>query len=121
VSNALKYSNKMCRVTATNASREALAAQGRHHAMQPDAVERWAVVAVLDQGEGIPPEEQGKLFQKFVRLQRSLVTSVRGTGLGLRICRQYLDAMGGDIWVESAFAKGSLFQFILPLAEPPSS
>jgi signal transduction histidine kinase len=121
VSNALKYSNKMCRVTATIASREALAAQGRHHAMQPDAVERWAVVAVLDQGEGIPPEEQGKLFQKFVRLQRSLVTSVRGTGLGLWICRQYLDAMGGDIWVESAFAKGSLFQFILPLAEPPSS
>ncbi len=44
---------------------------------------------------------------------------MRGTGLGLWICRQYLDAMGGDIWVESAPGKGSLFQFILPLAAAP--
>ncbi len=121
LSNAVKYSDKMCRVTATLATREDLAAQGRSHAVHVGAAERWAVISVADQGEGIPPEDQGKLFQKFVRLQRSLVTSVRGTGLGLWICRQYLDAMGGDIWVESVIAKGSRFQFTLPLVEPPNT
>ncbi len=121
LSNAMKYSEKMCHLTASVATRETLARQGRPHAMREDAAEQWVVVGVADEGEGIPPDDQAKLFQKFVRLPRSLTTSVRGTGLGLWICRQYLDAMGGDIWVESTFGNGSLFQFVLPLAAPPTS
>ncbi|HLW01726.1 MAG TPA: GAF domain-containing protein [Ktedonobacterales bacterium] len=80
----------------------------------------YLIVSVVDRGDGITPEDQKKLFQKFVRLQRSLTTPVRGTGLGLYICRQYLSAMGGAIWVESAVGEGSTFHFALPLVPPPA-
>jgi signal transduction histidine kinase len=80
----------------------------------------YLVVSVVDRGDGIAPEDQKKLFQKFVRLQRSLTTPVRGTGLGLYICRQYLSAMGGSIWVESTPGQGAAFSFALPLASPPA-
>jgi signal transduction histidine kinase len=78
------------------------------------------IVSVVDRGEGITPEDQKKLFQKFVRLTRSLTTPVRGTGLGLYICRQYLTAMNGGIWVESEPGAGSTFHFALPLVPPPA-
>lgn len=80
----------------------------------------YVVFSVVDRGEGISPDDQKKLFQKFVRLQRSLTTPVRGTGLGLYICRQYLTAMGGTIWVESTPGQGSTFSFALPLMPPPT-
>ncbi len=80
----------------------------------------YLVISVVDRGEGISPEDQKKLFQKFVRLQRSLTTPVRGTGLGLYICRQYLTAMGGAIWVESTPGQGSTFRCALPLITPPA-
>ena len=73
-------------------------------------------MAVQDMGPGIPREEQDKLFQKFVRLPRSLTTAVRGTGLGLWICAEYVHAMGGEIWVESELAQGARFLFCLPAA-----
>ena len=82
----------------------------------------YVVFSVIDRGEGISPDDQKKLFQKFVRLQRSLTTPVRGTGLGLYICRQYMTAMGGYIWVESRPGQGSTFSFALPLMpSPPDS
>jgi signal transduction histidine kinase len=80
----------------------------------------YLIVSVVDRGDGISAEDQKKLFQKFVRLQRSLTTPVRGTGLGLYICRQYLTAMGGAIWVESTIGEGSTFSFALPLTTPPA-
>jgi signal transduction histidine kinase len=80
----------------------------------------YLIVSVIDRGDGITPEDQKKLFQKFVRLQRSLTTPVRGTGLGLYICRQYVTAMAGAIWVESTLGEGSAFHFALPLASPPT-
>lgn len=122
VSNALKYSpeGSSCRITARVETREALARQRPGSApARPGAPERWAVVGVLDSGMGISPADQEKLFHKFVRLEKSLTTNVRGTGLGLWICRKYLDAMGGDIWVTSALNQGSHFQFYLPLAQSP--
>jgi signal transduction histidine kinase len=79
----------------------------------------YIVFSVIDRGEGIALDDQKKLFQKFVRLQRSLTTPVRGTGLGLYICRQYLTAMGGYIWVESTPGQGSTFSFALPLMPSP--
>ena len=121
LSNAIKYSPKesSCQITAEVESRETLAAQRRPHALADGAPERWVVVAVRDWGLGITEEDQSKLFQKFGRLPRSLTTSVRGTGLGLWICHQYVTAMGGDIWVESEYGKGSVFQFSLPFTLPP--
>jgi signal transduction histidine kinase len=121
LSNALKYSPEMmpCEISARVESREALVRAGRLHAAE-GAPTHWVVVTVTDHGEGVAPEDQPRLFQKFVRLPRSLVTSVRGTGLGLWICRQYVEAMGGDIWVESMVNEGSRFRFCLPLAAPPA-
>lgn len=121
ISNAIKYSptHQPCQITARIETRGQLAQQGRAGTQAYDAPERWVVVGVRDKGDGISLEDQGRLFQKFVRLSRSLTTSVRGTGLGLWICRKYVEAMGGDIWVESEFGKGSHFQFSLPAATAP--
>jgi signal transduction histidine kinase len=121
LSNAVKYSSadKPIQITARVETREQLARQGRPHAQAEGAAERWVVIGVRDWGDGITAEDQPKLFQKFVRLPRSLTTSVRGTGLGLWICRRYLDTMGGDIWVESEFGLGSHFQFCLPCVAAP--
>ncbi len=124
ISNALKYSgeNAPVRVAARPESRERLVQDGRlRHSRANTEAQRWVVVSVRDQGIGISPEDQKKLFQKFVRLSHSLTSSVRGTGLGLWICKSYVEAMGGDIWVESARGQGSLFEFCLPVAEQPAS
>ena len=73
-------------------------------------------ICVQDAGPGIPPEDIPLLFGKFVRLKRDLASSIRGTGLGLYISKQLVEAMGGSIWVESAGAagQGSRFYFTLP-------
>lgn len=79
------------------------------------------VVRVRDEGEGIYEEDQPKIFAKFVRASRSLTTAVRGTGLGLYICRRYIDAMGGRIWLErSTPGEGSTFAFYLPRIDAPA-
>ncbi len=77
-------------------------------------------VSIQDAGSGIPPAEVPLLFGKFVRLKRDLVGSVRGTGLGLYISKQLVEAMGGNIWVESSgvAGQGSCFSFTLPDAIP---
>lgn len=123
VSNAIKYSGagKTCRVSARLTTRKDLVAAGRKLQIGGDDNQEWAVVAVEDDGPGISAEDQARLFQKFVRLAQSLVTPVRGTGLGLWICRQYVDAMGGDIWVESHLGQGARFSFCLPRVAAPTS
>ena len=77
-------------------------------------------VSIQDAGPGIPPTEAPLLFGKFVRLKRDLVGSVRGTGLGLYISKQLIEAMGGNIWVDSSgvVGQGSRFSFTLPNAVP---
>ena len=75
-------------------------------------------ISVQDAGHGIPSEEIPVLFGKFVRLKRDMLGNVRGTGLGLYISKQLVEAMGGSIWVESAGMPGlgSRFCFTLPAA-----
>lgn len=78
------------------------------------------VVRVCDEGDGIMPEDTEKIFEKFVRAPRSLTTSVRGTGLGLFICRRFIEAMGGRLWLEvSRPGKGSIFSFYLMRISQP--
>ncbi len=72
--------------------------------------------AVNDEGLGIPPEEQERIFEKFYRLDPNLTRGVGGTGLGLYISRELVERMGGRIWVESRGASGSTFFFELPVA-----
>jgi signal transduction histidine kinase len=78
------------------------------------------LVQVHDEGEGIDYEDQQKIFEKFVRATRSLTTPVRGSGLGLFICRRYIEAMGGRLWLEqSAPGEGSVFTFYLQQLDAP--
>ncbi len=75
-----------------------------------------AVVSVSDNGRGIPPEEQGQVFEKFHRLDSGDAKETYGYGLGLYLCRQLVEAMHGSIWVESEPGRGAIFRFSLPLA-----
>jgi signal transduction histidine kinase len=73
------------------------------------------VIEVVDHGLGIPPEQVGKLFQKFARVRTDEHLKVSGTGLGLYICRLIVEGHGGQIWVESEVGKGSTFGMSLPV------
>jgi signal transduction histidine kinase len=78
------------------------------------------LVQVHDEGEGVEAEDQQKIFEKFVRASRSLTTPVRGSGLGLFICRRYIEAMGGRLWLQqSSPGEGSVFSFYLPRMDAP--
>ena len=73
--------------------------------------------SVKDEGLGIPPEEQSRVFEKFYRLDPQMTRGVGGTGLGLYICHELVGRMGGQIWVEANEDKGSTFLFELPVEE----
>jgi signal transduction histidine kinase len=73
--------------------------------------------SVRDEGPGIPLAQQERIFEKFYRLDPHMTKGVGGTGLGLYICRELVEAMSGDIWVESAPGEGSTFSFELPVAK----
>ena len=73
------------------------------------------VIEVVDNGLGIPPEQVGKLFQKFARVRSDEHLKVSGTGLGLYICRLIVEGHGGQIWVESEMGRGSTFGMALPI------
>ena len=74
---------------------------------------------VRDYGRGIPPDQAPLLFNRFVRLPRDLASSTSGNGLGLYLCRLYVEAMGGHIWVRSSgvAGEGSAFHLLLPAAD----
>jgi len=74
------------------------------------------VIAVSDQGPGIPAEGLSNLFRRFERLTESSANSIRGMGLGLYVCRLLVEAHGGRIWAESEPGKGSTFCFTLPIS-----
>jgi signal transduction histidine kinase len=74
-------------------------------------------LSVADQGVGISEREQGRIFEKFHRVDGSDSRETYGYGLGLYITRGLVEAHGGRIWVESALGKGSKFSFTLPLAQ----
>ncbi len=80
---------------------------------------RSVIMKVADKGKGIPPREQAHLFERFVRLESDINSSVRGSGLGLYISRRLVETMEGKIWIESSGipGEGSTFYIQLPLAE----
>jgi signal transduction histidine kinase len=77
------------------------------------------VMAVEDQGPGIPVEDWESLFRYFGRTSVPLPQGERSTGLGLAICRRIVEAHGGRIWFETAPGRGSTFFFSLPLESVP--
>ncbi len=73
-----------------------------------------AVISVKDSGIGISAEDLGHIFQKFYRADNSQTRTAGGTGLGLYLVKQRVEAMGGKVWAESQYGRGSTFFVSLP-------
>lgn len=73
-------------------------------------------VSVRDRGIGIDPGEMDKVFAKFSRLEQPPDLNVKGSGLGLFICKAMVEAQDGRIWVESEPGRGSTFSYTVPAA-----
>lgn len=73
-------------------------------------------ITVTDQGIGIRPEDQGKLFDRFYRVDGQEMKSIAGFGIGLYICKEIIERHEGTIGVNSEFGKGSTFWFSLPIS-----
>jgi signal transduction histidine kinase len=115
IGNAFKYAPKQTSIS-ISAALSGVPSESADAASQ-------VCIRVQDAGPGIPPAELPLLFQQFVRLRRDLTGTVRGSGLGLYISRQLVEAMQGQIWAESSGkpGEGSCFCFTLPSAAQPAS
>lgn len=72
-------------------------------------------IEVSDKGIGIAPNEQKKIFEKFYRISSGLIYSVKGTGIGLALVKQIVEAHRGKIELKSKLGEGSTFRIIIPL------
>jgi PAS domain S-box-containing protein len=100
LSNAVKYSPKGKLVTVTC-----------------ERNNKEIVVSVKDEGIGIKPQHQAKLFDRYYRVPSEHTRHISGFGVGLYLSAEIIERHDGRIWVESEKGAGSTFYFILPLAE----
>jgi signal transduction histidine kinase len=77
-------------------------------------------VSVHDTGIGIKQEDLPKLFREFEQIDGSYTRRYQGTGLGLALCRRFVQMHGGRIWAESQYGKGSTFTFTIPREPRPA-
>jgi signal transduction histidine kinase len=99
LSNAVKYSPNGGRITLS-----------AHN----DRKRHQIVASIADEGIGIGPADKDLLFTTFHRIQRPETRGIRGSGLGLYIAKEWMEAMGGEIWLESELNKGSTFFLGIP-------
>jgi signal transduction histidine kinase len=115
LSNAVKFTLPGGRITVRASQRRtALPVPGGRR--ERDAV----YIAVEDTGIGITREDLPRLFTEFTQVDASLSRRFEGTGLGLALCRRFVEMHGGTIGVESTPGRGSMFWIELPLDGPPS-
>jgi len=93
----------------------------KYRSEKPLEIRLWAnrraldwVISVADNGVGIAPRDQGRIFMPFIRLSNRRVP---GTGLGLAVCKKIVETCGGEIWVESELGAGSTFSFTIRAGE----
>ncbi|PST82545.1 hypothetical protein C7T94_07690 [Pedobacter yulinensis] len=98
ISNAVKYAPRGTRIT-----------------LSCKAINGHAAVSVSDEGTGIKPEDQKRIFDRFYRVEGEHTRSISGFGIGLYLCAEILQHHNGSIHVDSEWGKGSTFTFLLPL------
>jgi two-component system, OmpR family, phosphate regulon sensor histidine kinase PhoR len=84
-----------------------------------DSMDDKVLLQVSDTGEGIPPSELPRVFERFYRVDKARARQTGGTGLGLAIVRHVAESHGGTVTVESKVGKGSTFTVTLPVGGPP--
>ncbi len=82
--------------------------------------EKILCLTVQDSGIGIPDEKIDFIYEKFSRITPSNKNLYKGSGLGLRIVKQFVEEMGGNIYVNSEINHGTIFRVLLPVATPLS-
>lgn len=118
VSNAIKFTQEG--KTITISSRLVAAEQINVHPYFQDEISKlkgdYIIVSVKDEGIGIAEKDLLHAFDKFAQIENSLSRKVGGSGLGLPIAKQLLEAHNGTIWCRSELNKGSEFSFAIPVA-----
>jgi len=89
---------------------------GKDIVVEVRANEVEVVVSARDQGDGLPENDLGRVFDKFYRTDSSDSQNAYGYGLGLYVCRLLVEAQGGRIWAENHPLGGAVFSFTLPVA-----
>ena len=102
LSNAVKY---------TGQGSVTFSAHARKLSDKPDSI--MLKISVADTGTGIKPEDLGRLFVAFERIEEKKNRNIEGTGLGMAITQRFLDMMGSHLEVESEYGRGSVFSFEL--------
>jgi signal transduction histidine kinase len=100
ISNAIKYSPKG----------GAIVIRGTYD-------DRCVQIAVSDQGQGLPPDQFERVFERFYRVNNALTNNTQGTGLGLYLAHAVVTAHGGRIWAANNPGGGATFSFTLPRTE----
>lgn len=109
VSNAHKYTPEGGNIL--------VVAQKTSNHWDPNGAAEVVHIYVQDNGIGMTPEDQRKIFQKFFRSDDDQARKSPGTGLGLNITKNLVEMQGGKIWFESEFRKGTTFHFTVPISE----
>lgn len=117
VSNAIKFTpeNKTVKISAKQLNAEEITINDIFKTQVPKLSGEYIQVCVEDDGIGIDQKDILRAFDKFAQIENSLSRKVGGTGLGLPIVKQLVEAHKGTIWCDSELNKGSKFYFIIPV------
>ncbi len=123
VSNAIKFTPEASEIEITSKVVNARELQ-YDHCFEDDIKKlqgNYLQVCVEDHGIGIERKDLNHVFDKFAQIENSLSRKVGGSGLGLPIARQLMEAHNGAIWCDSEINKGSKFYFVIPVANDKSN